>query len=330
MNIEQLHQKDANNLNNPDWGMPSFLKKAGVIGVFLAAMGSSGEFKESQVEASAIETKTAEKLKVNEITLEEEIAKLDNGMMTDQEERMVVAIKRGVKWKFIESGGNNKSANAMPPQQVSELITGGADQVELIHTHPLASCPYSDSLKADIRSGKVKALPNPPSLDYDIMLASVTYAVHLGEQYQKIKSKVIDPTGVWEFTLDNKHPFVGKIKNYITDLEKGYLSAEEMALVKKEGIDLDKLNPQELLGALQNNPNTSKFADRLLANQQTASKAWISTITEKEMMGFDEAVYAAQNIINPLKDPKNISQRIEKFIAACKELGIIISYQPKK
>ena len=128
----------------------------------------------------------------------------------------------GGEWDYKDI---QEASHAVLPtsEEFRTMLKEKAEQVEVVHTHPLELVYRDPEILSRARKGEAPVLAMPPSF-IDISAAMVTVAPLERELSDRIAWKVVDPAGAWSYAVDRDNPYFKKITDALQ--ERGRISAE--------------------------------------------------------------------------------------------------------
>lgn len=196
------------NFNTPVISRRDFL--AGLI-----ALGTHGAIRHAESAAGDKKERADEKTQ----TYEEGLSALREKSLLSSYEHIAVYArnKDGTKkWTHRESASES-SVNLDTPDEIAALLQGEAQEISIIHTHPLALVYRDPEILKRAREGNVPLLAMPPSF-MDVSGAMHTIAPLSPEMSRRIEWRVVDPVGIWEYRIDRDHNYFKKITRALREI----------------------------------------------------------------------------------------------------------------
>lgn len=329
--------------------MKAKIKMVAVIGMSATALAGAGEFEAVGAETPDSATKIASLEKnhaptensgaENQKKYDENIDELRDATFTGKNEKFELVFRNKGKIEFLKSEGKS-NFGTIPLDKVAEQLKAGAEKIEIIHTHPLAAYPgYSEARIAKIKKGEVDARPMPPSnTDFVSLINELN---QFKNSNKRIMNKVIDPTGEWEFTLDEKNGFIDRYSEFMSYMENSSeddfkrkelgLSDDEIKSLQSKGDEIENTHPENRMLVLQNDPETKKIADKI--NERFLTKE-NELFSKQEQAEFDEifgneptSLAVKISKFSLIESKEDVKKMIDEYIERAKKLGINVTYK---
>ncbi|HEY4474464.1 MAG TPA: hypothetical protein VJC06_00885 [Candidatus Paceibacterota bacterium] len=246
----------------------------------------------------------------------------------DESERMFVGSNSGL----FEMGGGEKESGFIKFEDIQHFIDENEKSPVVAHTHPIAvfdNAGYTPEELNKMRTERNFLAPMPPSIT-DIM-GSVSTVEHFKDQDVEIRNKVYDPTGMWEYTLQQDNSAIELFKKFQHDLSErteASLTDTDKQIMEEHGIN--KAHPAKRVSILKANPSTRVIGEKL---EQTANQ-FIDELTEdtKEALSkFGKLEYFCLDIAGAKRaghDQEQTKKLIRNYIETAASIGIQVSYTP--
>ena len=154
-------------------------------------------------------------------------------------------------------------------------------------------------------------------------------------------NKVIDPTGEWEFTLDEKNGFIDRYSEFMSYMENSSeddfkrkelgLSDDEIKSLQSKGDEIENTHPENRMLVLQNDPETKKIADKI--NERFLTKE-NELFSKQEQAEFDEifgneptSLAVKISKFSLIESKEDVKKMIDEYIERAKKLGINVTYK---
>ncbi|MBU6500218.1 MAG: hypothetical protein KGJ89_00060 [Patescibacteria group bacterium] len=200
------------------------------------------------------------------------------------------------------------------------------------HIHPIevyAGLGYTKQELADIKDGKAKPKPIPPSyLDIEYATALEDY---LGpKESAALHYRVYDPTGVWEYSIDDKNPNIKIFKEYQRDRNdriKNVISEKDKKLILAKKINL--LSPNERIEAMLEDPEMRPIGEKIKKIVSYEIEKYGNVI--EKMSDIEIAATEVRSPDLPDSSGQDVGGEdeeylIKEYIKTCKPRGIKMSY----
>lgn len=276
----------------------------------------------------------------------ENIEKLMKELIDDKEERSFAFFADSLttgfgRKKWVEYNGAGRQASVVIPIGLikEELEKDSYGNVIIIHTHPLEAYGNTSALSWDkidkIRQGEVEPSLMPPS--FTDISELVREKEFFGDNLSKrVKSAVVDPAGIWSYSLDNKkNDFFVKWNEYIKICAdyRQFLSNEEGEKIerfKQENKEIFKnLDSYTILTlAAGKDPEAYRI---LLKMEDESVKVAIRIMGQENVLFVDNMEEISnkirKNIPQSSADRKKGDKDIASLINGWKEKGVNILYK---
>lgn len=247
-------------------------------------------------------------------------------IIQDESERMFV----GTDKALYEVEGGEKESGLIKFEDIQNVIDKGEGSPIVGHTHPISvydNIGYTHLELDEMRSKNESPTPMPPSLT-DVM-GSVNTTEHFSDQDITIRERVYDPTGIWEYKIQDDNPaiklFLGFYQNLNKALEANITTADRQ-IMKKLG--LDHIHPAKRVAALKSNEDTRVLGEKI----EEVSDEYLENISEgtwETLEKFAELEILAVRLAGAKKagyDERRIKNIIDDYIQTAKGIGIQVSY----
>ena len=251
-------------------------------------------------------------------------------MVTQNEsERMFVGTDSGL----YEVSGGEKESGFTKFEDIQRFIDEGEDAPVVAHTHPISvfdNAGYTTEVLNEMRARGDSLVSMPPSIT-DV-IGSVSAAEHFKDQEIEIRNRVYDPSGMWEYTLQQDNSAIKLFKKFQHDLNERIetsLTDADKQIMKKFGID--KIHPAKRIAVLKTNPDTLAIGEKL---EQTGNQFWeeLTEDTMETLGKFGELEYLCLDIAGAQRAGRNreqTSELIKKYMETAASIGIQVSYAPR-
>lgn len=250
-------------------------------------------------------------------------------VMQDESERIFVGTDNGL----YEVGGGEKESGFTKFEDIQRFVDEGEKDPVVAHTHPISvfdNAGYTTKELNEMRARGDSLVSMPPSIT-DIM-GSVSSAEHFKDQDIEIRNRVYDPTGMWEYTLQQDNSAIELFKKFQHDLNErieASLTDTDKQIMNKLGVN--KIHPAKRIAVLKTNQDTLAIGEKL---EQTANQFMeeLSEDTMETLSKFGELEYLCLNIAGAKKSGHNQKQTrelIKNYTETASSVGIQISYTPR-
>jgi len=276
------------------------------------------------------------------IDYKDKIGFLGDDVLHDPVEKIIVGVEdKSGNWKFIERQGESKNTGIenekLVQGDIREAVRQGAQDIVKIHTHPLAVYNSKEDIAAinknETNTEKIKPGITVPSMEdvFRIILSDIIEDDNASKIGEKCRNIMVDPTGVWEYSIDRNNENIKEAKNSI---QKGLDNlvkdaANEINISEEEREKIENLKEADEFPVLSSLTSDSlsrkmtelvkkevnnveiKFADNINLNHEKYSE-----------ITMDLATVSSRN------DVEAKLKKLNNFIAVCKERGFIFNYKP--
>lgn len=323
----------------------SAMKKAVAIGMATLVFSGAGEFIETAQAAQEVnDTETIPSVKNFEQQNEykEIFNKIRLLAINEEIESPILIIhdKKGVRMAENEDENANASFAFMNFEKVDECLEDPDSEIELVHTHTAKMGGYSFFEKEDIKNGKIEqAILMPPSFtDITSLAREVEY---FKGSMNRIKNKVVDPFGVWEFSAEENSSFIQFIKEARERLspdklleEAGLTSEQKKLLEEVSDSQDDFMNKQH--PAMRFNmsihmlQNDSRESVKKIGEMITSAVNKIDVEMQAKYPDFAKDLIEIIAIENETREYKSdeSQQKIKREIELFRKNGIRVTYEP--
>ncbi|WKZ27255.1 MAG: hypothetical protein QY311_00655 [Candidatus Paceibacterota bacterium] len=306
------------------------LRRAAVMGMLGVATAQGAESAESKAytghahEESSAETTTHSERASADVVTEAQIRTM---LRYDMGERMFL----GTETKLTRVAEGRGEWGGVSFSTIQELMDRGEGVPVIGHTHPLSvyrNVGYSTEEIETLRARGEAPAPMPPS--FTDIIGAIDAAEHFRESDTAIRGRVYDPTGMWEYSVDEEHTAVRTFLRFREGLERAVndaLTAEEHAQMREWGIQ--DAHPAKRIEQVRKKVNGVPIA----AKMQMAMMRFTASLPERTLRVVERfasletlSVQLASAKRNAA-DSKQIARAIDTYITSCERLGISISYQ---
>jgi hypothetical protein len=246
-------------------------------------------------------------------------------VLHDHSERMFLGDDHGL----YEVDGGEKESGLITFDDIQGLIDRGENSPILGHTHPMSAYDnigYSAEEINEMRSENAVPAPMPPSMT-DI-IGTIDTLDYFNGQNIKIRGRVYDPTGMWEYKIDpNNHAvrlfieFKSKLNANIEDA----LTEEERKVMEEFGIN--KIHPAKRIEVLKSDPRTINIGRKL----EMAASNYFESLSEESKANLEkfaqlEIIVSGLAEAQKLDKQDRTQQLIQNYIRAGSDIGVQVVY----
>ena len=248
----------------------------------------------------------------------------------DESERMFVGSNDGL----YEMGGGEKESGFIKFEDIQHFVDENEKSPVVAHTHPIAvfdNAGYTSEELNKMRMKRDSLAPMPPSIT-DIM-GSISTVEHFKDQNIEIRNRVYDPTGMWEYTLQQDNSAIELIKKFQHDLsERIEASLTDIDEKIMKEYKINKAHPAKRIAILKANSVTQAIGEKL---EQTANKFIdeLAEDTKETLSKFGKLEYLCLDIAGAKRlgyDQEQLQEFIRRYIETAAGIGIQVSYTPTK
>ncbi|MEK7514877.1 MAG: hypothetical protein AAB608_00650 [Patescibacteria group bacterium] len=245
----------------------------------------------------------------------------------DVGERVFLGTEKGTA-RIAEGRGEWIGASATA---IRELLDRGEGAPIIGHTHPLSiyrNVGYTAEDLETLRARGETPGPMPPS--FTDVLGAINTAEHFSESEVAILSRAYDPTGVWEYSIDEDHVAVRTFLRFRDGLERAVndaLTTDEHAQMREWSIQ--NVHPAKRIQLVRKKVNGVPIA----AKMEMAMMRFTASLPERTLRIVERfasletlSVQLASAKRNAA-DSQQIARAIDTYITSCERLGISVSYQ---
>lgn len=303
-------------------GLLRGLRKAVFLGMGTVVFSQFVDIRElpELLPKSAVELKEAG----NQERVDEEYIR--QSVLTGTKEQGLLRSELDRDGKFTKITTGTETSSVTDFADVEKLIKAGSRNIDMIHTHPAElyrNLGYTERQLAFIKSGEAESAPLPPSA-LDIQ-GAVSTRLHFKSDKVEFLQQVYEPSGIWEFKLDSKHPFVNRLKAMDEEgrkFSKGVkFSKLEIELLKKK-VDANT-DPREIIPLLESDPETKSIAKRFENFLEKIEEKY-----EKELKELNNLELLAYEVMASGSNEPLRQEATRKYLDLCKNIGIEMNYKP--
>ncbi len=257
-----------------------------------------------------------------------------NSVWEQENEQFFVGSLVDGAWVFTHEGAVGNTGGVENIDEAEKDFDPRATKLRAIHTHPAAlynsyfQKGYDRATLKDMRKGKVRSAPMPPSL-LDAS-GAISWEKDAPKGRPPVETVVYEPSGMWELSVDKEAPFIKSLIGFERDIAEGmktiFVSEEERAAFLEMGKGKD---PRDLINDMDKDPRTKNTAVKL--------KEFLGTLTVKYPLMGTEYNRLSQRVLDLTQDAmdedeedKDVKDDIESFIKDMKEHGILMVYTPRE
>lgn len=263
------------------------------------------------------------------------IYRLNKQALTDKKESSVIIYEENGEMIIKETVGN-KAYVFFEVDEIEKGIKGTKD-VQIIHTHPLEACHSAQIFSIcsgenieKVRNGEIEPNPMPPSM------TDIISAINLSREFgDKIKNKVVDTTGIWEFSIDKDNDFIKRMSEYQKEMiniadnfSEKKLNEDERKILQDTMEKTGTADINYLIVELKKDQKTSALGDKMMDFLDKRIDKFVKIIPREEIEDFISINSLGLDIISFNEDNKDKKGLIDKYIKINKKRGINVSYKP--
>jgi hypothetical protein len=311
---------------------------AGAIGLAVLAVSGAGEFGSNPAYAAEISSRIADaeikagKKEVGQDLHMAKMAELRRASLLEADEHYAVFAGKGGHYAPVLEGIGGKTFFDLNCAEIaSRLKLPEVSEIEIVHTHPLATKKEFASNNAD--AGKkyddnVESVVLPPSFQ-DIQMAVISSG-YFGELGLKVENTVIDPSGEWRFSVDPANGFVkdmAQFRDKALETVLNSLTEKEREAIKGQSAELKGVDARLYFERLYENAETKEVADKI---KNIYSKLANDILLKYQDEDLDNLVLIPRELT---LDPGKLSSDkkrdlISKYIKSAAKKGISMKYLP--
>lgn len=255
------------------------------------------------------------------------VAEIRNMVRYDTAERMMLGTDAGLR----EVRGSEGEWGEVSFADIQELVDSGERSPIFGHTHPLSvytNVGYSEARLDELRASGEAPGPMAPSFTDIIGLAAAEE--HFDDAIT-LRGRAYDPTGVWEYSVDEDHEAIRELKNFREGLEKRFAKAlndQEREFVRVSGVG--GLHPAKRIVALSLMPGGERIAEKfektLERYAESLSKTTLTVLAQSTNVEHLSTQLAAARLKNA--SPEEIQRLVQNYISTAASLGVSVTYTP--
>lgn len=318
----------------------SGIKKVLAGGMAVMAFSEAGNIREIKAEGMDNKQSTIESIEKNQKQrYVEEIEKIRNIAINEPNEYSFIFAKKSGEYIFPKGQEGNNFSNSFSVKEIRKYIGNEECSIELIHTHPAKLInPSDENIVEKIRKGEMENNLMPPSItDISNIIDKKNI---FGDNFSKITSKVVEPSGIWEYSLNFENSQFDEIVNEFQDEFTTERVIKESNLTKEENSTLNKVS--EYINFENMNSSVRFFMLIGLLEQthidicETISEKLASTILKKEEKLKEKYPEAYSDFKEIIDNERRITEfksegskeLIRKNMELYKKNGIILKHTP--
>ena len=257
--------------------------------------------------------------------------------INDDNEHVFIIIKKNGRYEFSEKTEGDEGSAIIGLFQINEYFRDGAEGIEINHTHP-ARLAYTQEEIAEIKTGKTKHNPMPPSILDIVSLAKEKDIFQ--ENFSRVSNKVIEPFGIWEYSLDSNGSHFDDIMDEFSSefdtkeiIRETNLTEEERNFMNIAGEDefFKALHPSMrlfiLINILEKNQHeviAEKIARTFIEKEAVLKERYPQSYSDFKRIIDDELEVDLESAFRTEKTKKDVKKKMELY----KENGVILNYKP--
>lgn len=287
----------------------------------LAGAGASMALK--PLKAEAVEPTSGKETAEDWQTVRERgIATLHEAALTQEKEQIGIFVRNGNSGQWLDFGETGTDTTVIVPfADVEAALKTPGVAVEVFHTHPLTVIEEARGI-IDPPDTKPEPYPMPPSAQ-DI-LHTILFTEWLKENSTRLTESVVDPYGVWHWTIDSENPVIKKFAEMVANENRAVeampapLADEARAFLKKEG--MEQADPRAQMFVLMQHMDALSPELRASLNAILAPMTEVMRMPAAKNMLMVEIDYRHLNFLDPAER--------ERVIETFKKAGVMLSYTP--